>query len=305
MENTENTENTENNKINALNKRYFNSTKNYTLSLLNAFNNLKYYVPIIQNDKYINDEMYKVPISFGNYEKSIILENINEKELLKGNYNLIPRLILSFDSITRSLDRGTQKFQKFKKYIREIDNNSKIEKLEMSYNSIPYNFNFKLLLQARGLSMATQLTEQILSYFNPSMTLHIKEFPLFENLTETQILIEDPEFEIIEEFEDTQINIINVTFNLTIRGNIYQKIEYQYPIETVHIFNQIWDEYEIKLSKMASYFKYDIDQNHKPEKETIRYYNGTLPYSDDVKLPLEEMKTQRPDFSEPELRKKL
>ncbi len=284
--------------IKALDTRYFNSTKNYTLSLLNAFDNVKYYVQEIQENEYIYDKSYKVPITFGNYEKSLMLENVNEKDLTTGNFNFLPRLILSFDSMNRAVDRGTQKFQKFTDYTRTIQDHQ----LKMSYNSIPYNFNYTMLLQARGMSMATQITEQILSYFNPSMTLNIKEFPLFEKMTETQILIQDPEFEIIEEFEETQVNLINVTFQLTIRGNIYSKIDYQYPIESVHIFTHIWDEFLIQESKLASYYKYDINQDTRlPEKQTERHYNGTLSYDKTVKYPYNDMVQERPDFSEPEI----
>ncbi len=284
--------------IKALDTRYFNSTKNYTLSLLNAFDNIKYYVQEIQENEYIYDKSYKVPITFGNYEKSLMLENVNEKDLTTGNFNFLPRLILSFDSMNRAVDRGTQKFQKFTDYTRTIQDHQ----LKMSYNSIPYDFNYTMLLQARGMSMATQITEQILSYFNPSMTLNIKEFPLFEKMTETQILIQDPEFEIIEEFEETQVNLINVTFQLTIRGNIYSKIDYQYPIESVHIFTHIWDEFLIQESKLASYYKYDINQDTRlPEKQTERHYNGTLSYDKTVRYPYNDMVQKRPDFSEPEI----
>ncbi len=150
------------------------------------------------------------------------------------------------------------------------------------------------------MTMATQLTEQIISYFNPSMNLNIHEFPLFEE-TQTQILTQDPEFEIIEEFEDTQVNLINVTFNLTLRGNIYSNIGYQAPIEVVSMFFHVWDKVNYQNSKLASYYKYDVDTfDGKIYKETTRKYTGIEPYTDDVRLPEEQMKEKRYDFSEPE-----
>jgi len=289
--------------INALDRKYFNSTQNYTLALLSAFDNLWYYTQEIQNDKYIGDKAYKVPISFGNYEKSVILENVKEKDIKAGNFNLIPRLILSFESMVKTPERQSQKYQTFTKRIQHPDSNKIV--LDMSYNSIAYDFNYRLLLQARGMTMATQLTEQILSYFNPSMNLNIKEFPLFTEMTQTQIRISDPEFEILEEFEDTQINIINVTFNLNIRGNIYSGIGYQAPIEVVKIFNHIWDEFTYQQSKLASYYKFDIEntisKSGKVIKQTERHYNGTKEYNSDVELPLEQMEEKRPDFNSPEI----
>jgi len=286
---------------NALNFKYFNSTKNYTLSLLNALNNVKYYVH--QDSNEFTDKVYTIPITFGNYEKCIALEDLSEKDIKSGNINVIPRLVLSFDGMTRNTSRSTSKFQKFKKRIKLYTDNNTVEYLNMSYNSVPYDFNFRLLLQTRGMSSATQIVEQILAYFNPTMGLFIKEFPLFEEKTETQISITDPEFEIIDEFENTQINIINVTFNLSIRGNIYNHISYQYPIKRVGILMHIWDDYLIESSKLSTQFKYDINENtHKPEKETVRHFYGTEKIDEFVKsYPSEEKLIQkRKDYNPPQ-----
>ena len=286
--------------IQALDRKYFNTTQNYTLALLNAFDNLWYYTQILHDNKYVEDNAHRVPITFGNYEKSYILKDVQESDITVGNFNIVPRLILSFTGMTKSPDRQTQKYQRFSKRVQHPDSNKIV--LDMSYNSVAYDFQYTLLLQARGMTMATQLTEQILSFFNPSMNLNILEFPLFTEMTQTQILIEDPEFEIIEEFEDTQVNIINVTFNMTIRGNIYSGIGYQAPIETVEMFIQVWDQFTYQQSKMASYFKFDVDSySQKIDHERVRYYEGTMEYTDDVKLPLEQMEEKRPDFNPPEL----
>lgn len=282
----------------ALDRKYYNTTMNYTLALLNAFDNLYYYVQEIRNDKYIGDKAYKVPITFGNYEKSAILDNVQEKDITTGNFNIIPRLVLSFNTLSRVAERQTQKYQRFTKRVTHPDDNRVA--LDLAYNSVPYDFSFTMLLQARGMTMATQLTEQILSFFNPSMNLNIKEFPLFTEMTQTQIKIEDPEFEIIEEFEDTQVNIINVTFNLTIRGNIYSNIGYQAPIEVVEMFTHVWDDFVYQQSKLSTYYKFDIEDG-KIVKQRERHYNGTKEYNEDVKLPLDQMEEKRPDFSSPEI----
>jgi hypothetical protein len=159
--------------VNALNRNYFNSTKNYTLSLLNAFNNIYYYT---YNQETQQDYGYKIPITFGNYEKSIILEDVDNEQLKTGNINILPRLVLTFNGMTRVTERSSQKFQRFKKKVYlenpEGDGKDKLV-LDTSFNSIPYDFEFTLLLQARGLSMGTQITEQILSYFNPTLSLKI------------------------------------------------------------------------------------------------------------------------------------
>jgi len=258
--------------VDALDRKYFNTTMNYTLAILNGLDHLYYYTQEIKNDIYQGDNAYQVPISFGNYEKSVILSDVKEKDITTGNFNIIPRLILSFAGMSRAPERQTQKYQRFSKRVQHPDSDKIV--LDLSYNSIAYDFQFNLLLQARGMTMATQLVEQILSFFNPSMNLNIKEFPLFTEMTQTQIQISDPEFEIIEEFEDTQINIINVTFELTVRGNIYSNIGYQAPIETVEMFTHIWDEFNYQQSKLASYYKFDVQDDGTINHERARYFNG-------------------------------
>jgi hypothetical protein len=287
-------------KVQALDKKYFNSTENYTLALLNAFDNLWWYVQEVKDGKYITDKAYKVPITFGNYEKANILEDLNEKDFTSGNFNFLPRMVLTFNGMIKAFDRKTQKYQRFNRKVQHPEDGSIT--MEVSYNSMPYDFQFTLLLQTRGLSSATQLTEQILGYFNPSMNLNIQEFPIFSEMTQTQILIDDPEFEIIDEFEETDVNIVNVTFNLTLRGNIYSGIGFHAPLKTINIFEHIWDEFNINQSKLATYYKLDISpETGKVIRETQRTFNATTPYSDDVLLPEEELIEKRPDYVPPEI----
>jgi hypothetical protein len=288
------------NKLEALDRKYFNTTQNYTLALLNAFDNIWYYVQERdEENNYLHDKAYKVPVQFGNYEKSVILEDINEFDITTGNINILPRIVISFVSMTKVPERQTQKYQRFSKRVQHPESDRIV--LDMSYNSVAYDFQYNMLVQARGMTMATQITEQILKYFNPSMNLNIKEFPIFTDYTQTQIQIEDPQFEIIDEFEDTQVNIINITFGLNVRGNIYSDIGYQGPIEVVDMFLHVWDEFNYNNSKLADYYKFDVNpETPKVKKETIRTYNGTKEYDDSVKLPLDDMQAKRPDFVPPE-----
>ena len=288
--------------IKAKDRKYFNSTKNYTLSLLGSFDGIEYYIPEYQNEKYKYDKVYTVPITFGNYEKSIQLEdlNISEKELKQQNYNFIPRLVLSFEGMVKNASRQTQKYQRFFTRVKHpIDNNTV---LDIAYNSLAYDFNYTLLLQTRGMTQATQITEQILTQFNPSYNLNLIEFPLFSEMTQTQILIQDPEFDIVQEFEDTGVNIINVTFGITVRGNLYSQISFQSPIETIDMFTHIWEGISREQSNLASYYKFDVSpETHEIYIQTERHYDGTKKYDYSVKLPYDKMILLRPDFNPPEI----
>ena len=275
---------------------YFNSTRNYTLALLNAFNGIPLYI----EEQGANEKKFIVPISFGNYEKAMAIEDLNENEITELNFNFLPRFVLSFEGMAKNTDRQSQKYQKF---MKKIDDTM----LEYSYNSVSYDFNYTLLLQARGLTAATQLTETILSKFNPTLNLEIQEFPLFD-LTETQISIGDPAFEIMDEFEATDVNVINVTFDVMVRGNIYSPIQIAGRIETVHFFNNVWWEKTSTDKNMASYYGYGIDKDsHRPTKETARHFDGTgagsTPGKGEHIVPKNEQKVidHRKDYNQPQI----
>lgn len=273
-------------------KRYFSSIRNYTLSLLNAFNNIKYWV---DDEPKNNQKEFTVPISFGNYEKSIALTDINENEITSMNFNFLPRLVLSFEGMSKNAERQTNKFQKISKRIYDEGN----LRADVSYNSVSYDFHFTLLLQARGLTIASQITEEILVKFNPTLNLLIEEFPLFDHRTETQILMADPAFEILDEFSEQDVNIINVTYDVTVRGNIYSPIGIEGPIKVVKLFTHLWDEKEYEDSKLASYYRFDVDQKtRKVSKETLRSFDATEKTAPVVESEQEQdVINQRTDYS--------
>jgi len=274
---------------------YFNSTRNYTLALLNAFNEVHNYV---ENES--NEKSFTVPISFGNYEKALVIEDLSEDDITKMNFNFLPRLVLSFDGLTKVADRQTQKYQKFSKLIETSKKDGQIkDRMNFAYNSLSYDFNFRLLLQARGLTSATQIVETILAKFNPTLNLEIEEFPLLDT-TETQILIADPEFEILDNFETTEVNVINVSFEITVRGNIYSPIGLSGALDTIGIYMNIWDKKRISDAKLAAYW--NIDQKDGIVTVKQRTFDasgrGSMPGRDEpiISGPEDILIKERPDY---------
>ncbi len=277
-------------------KRYFSSTRNYTLALLDAFNGIHMWTET-EGD---TQKEYTIPISFGNYEKSHALQDIDETQITKGNFNFVPRLVLTFEGISKIPERQTNKFHKLTKKV--YDHEKGKPALDVAYNSVAYDFHFTLLLQTRGLTIASQVTEEILAKFNPTLNLLIQEFPIFDHKTETQIQISDPAFEIMDEFEETQVNIINVTFDINVRGNIYNQIELSGPIETVKLYTNIWDQAEVANAKLSSYYRYDVDPNNgKVFRQTDRTFDASLVNGEGVDyVNQEDTLKARSDFVPPE-----
>ncbi len=281
--------------------RYFSSIRNYTLALLNGFNSVKLYINQDDSEK---DKVYNVPITFGNYEKSVALRDINENDMLSGNFNFLPRIVLSFESLTKAPERQTNKFQKLSKRVFLPDDPNL--KMLVSYNSLAYDFHFSLLVQTRGLTQASQLTEEILSYFKPTMNLNILECPIFNEKTETQIQISDPAFEINQEFDLKDVNIISVTFDITVRGNIYSPIEMVAPVSSIRLFTNVWDTVDYQDSELSSYYNFERDLTLSTGLKmniTARIFDGRISYTPDVELQNEEeVILNRPDFHQPEIK---
>ena len=237
--------------MNYKNVLYFNTTRINTLAILDSLNNVKHWVTNSDGD----DVEKIVPIRFGNYEKSIALEDLGAADINTGNINVIPRMVLAFRGMTKAPDRDTNKFQKISKRVITTEGNVM---MQFGYNSVAYDFQYSLILQARGLNEAFMIVEQILPMFRPSYNISIREYPLFDEMTETQLSIEDPSFDILEEFEETDVNIVTVEFGLNLRGNLYMPLQLQGPIETLRIINWLWDTQEIKDSRKASHYEYDV-----------------------------------------------
>lgn len=242
---------------------FFNSTRTVTLAILDSLNNVKHWV-LTEEGKY-NENV--IPIKFGNYEKSIELSDVPQDILESGNFNFIPRMVLSFKSMTKAPERTTNKYNKISK---RIINEYGDVKLNYGFNSVPYDMQFQLVIQARGLNEAFQIVEQILPLFRPTYPISIREYPLFEEKTETLLGISDPEFDILTEFGPEDINIINITFDLNIRTNLYMPLQLTGPIETVQMMIYLWEQQDYKESQLASHYEFEVC------KYNYKIYNNSI-----------------------------
>ena len=229
---------------------FFNSTRTCTLAILDSLKNIKHWVQV---EGGYNEEV--VPIKFGNYEKSIELMDMDPEVLKESNFNFIPRMVLSFEGMTKDAPRVTNKFNKISK---RVQNDFGDVRIEYAFNSVPYNLQYRLVLQARGLNEAFQIVEQMLPLFRPTYPISIQEYPLFEDKTETLLSISDPEFEIMDEFSQEDVNIVNVTFELGLKTNLYMPLKLAGPVETIRMMTHLWESQEYKESQLASHFEFDV-----------------------------------------------
>lgn len=171
----------------------------------------------------------KIPIQYSNREKADIVNQLSYEQIFSANSQILPRSVLTFTSMTPARERQKNKFSKI--FQLEIDG----KKRQFQYNSIPYNFEYQIIAQTRGMNEACQIIEQVCAHFNPSYNLKIKEVPFQNDFTSVKLDLTNTTIE-QQDIDDYSTNIVTITFDLTLNGNLYPAIKDSEIIKLVQIF---------------------------------------------------------------------
>ena len=198
---------------------FHESIKNYTVALLDLFNDL--YIPRFNEDGTRISDM-PVSIKFGNRDKAYLLSEHDLENINNGNVNTLPRMILEFNSIAKAGTRDTNKNHKINK--RKIDDEHESLMYEYHYNAVAYDFYFTIYIATRTFTDATILIEQIAPMFRPDLTLKIQEMDIQEVPTSVPVRLGDFDID-LPSLDPDEIRLIEVTFPLTVLGNLYLPIK--------------------------------------------------------------------------------
>ena len=202
--------------------------RKYTLALLSTFNNIE--VQYKKSDGSLFSSF--VPIKFSSREKATILGDHETSQLISGNYNVLPRASLVFESLMRDSIRGQMKQLKIQKKFNE-------ETISFSYNAIPYDYNYSIVIQARGMNEASMIVEGIISQFNPTYTIRMNEFALLDEPSSIILNLLDVSFE-QEEYSELSTNLVTITISLVLKGHVFTPIKEQGLIEKLNIYTNYW-----------------------------------------------------------------
>jgi len=216
---------------------FHNSIKNYTIALLDMFNNI--HIPRFNSagDK-IDD--FVVPIKFGNRDKAYILSEHDIENLHSGNVNTLPRMVLGFESMNKAPDRDTNKLSKINK--RKLQSDPASLLYEYHYNAVAYDFNFNIFVATKTFTDATIIIEQIAPMFRPDITLKIYEMDIQEEPTSIPVTLGDFSFTLPEDMSDDEIRIIEIEFPITLKGNLYLPITDAKIIKEINLNMKIINE---------------------------------------------------------------
>jgi len=227
---------------------FHNTLRKYTLALLETFGNLKVEYTVNTNNN-IETLYKKIPIKYSNREKINLLDEVDEQNLLSGNYNFLPRSKLTLTDLVRNIERQTIKFVK-------LGTNNFGEFL---FNAVSYDFNYEIVIMCRGMNEASMIAEQVTTKFNPTYNLLINEIPNQDVPTTVPIQLLAIEIE-PQDYDELSTDIINIHVSISLKGNFYNPLDKQDKIKHLKMFLNLWYTSEQNDFNRAVQFDYDVVQ---------------------------------------------
>lgn len=175
-------------------------------------------IDISYSDENKNLITKNIPIMYTSKEKSDSLEFLNAEDIKTGNVNILPRGTLALVSIQKREEASLNRNIKVNKI--KTDN-----KIEYSFNSVPYSFIFEFNIFCRGMNELASLIEIILPNFNPNLSLDIYDVANLDEPTRVPLKLMDVTFSEVDENSETSKNIWMLTFSMQMDGQLYQQIK--------------------------------------------------------------------------------
>ena len=205
---------------------YPRTTKAITTAILDMFNDIR----VIKYDKYDNPISEKnVPITFGPVEKyhQDRIENhyfdADNKEHNNRYYLQIPRIALVPNGITYDADRATG-VNEWRYWLQQSLNltESDLDEIISDYQPTPYNFNYTIYIKNDSMDYMSQILENILPYFNPTLMLRVKEFSFLNIERDIPVQLDGVGYDFIDDESAPDSRFVNATLNIVVKGYMYR-----------------------------------------------------------------------------------
>lgn len=203
---------------------FFHDTiKLYTGVFGTLFNDLK----LKRGSKFI-----KVPISYTIRQKYDVRNTENPDPNALRYKSQLPRFGYRLTSIQRDPERVLNKMQILQE--RNVDRTA-ADGVNTQYNRVPHKFTYELYIKTKNIEDMSQLLEQILVVFNPSINVIVNDNADLQSETSVNVkLIDNGLSNIVDEsFEDEQVFETTLTFEL--EGYLYMQTNLTKIIKIVNI----------------------------------------------------------------------
>lgn len=182
--------------------------RRYTAALMDVLNHLK--VQHLRSDGSMIEK--NVPVMFSSREKSEIFSHLRKNNLYK-NANILPRAYLNLIVFTR--DESRVRNRSIKTNISKFE-----DTLEYAYAAQPFTFNYDYAVMCRGYTEATQIAEEIIPWFNPTLPIDVWDCDGLKKPTRIIVSLTDASIE-PDPFEEYSTNTLQIHFMFDLYGWIY------------------------------------------------------------------------------------
>lgn len=179
-------------------------------ALIDVFNDIK--INRFNEDGTI-DKIIDVPITH-HYNKNFAEFIINTSKVKESRHQ-VPIMGLRFTGLSRDTSRITQ--QKFIRNTFDTDRQQYIRDRRPS----PWNINFTLSIYCENIIDYLQLIENIITYFDPTLTLSIKEFEKVNIERDIIVTLSDPTLELNDEVNREEHQSYSIDLNLKAASVMY------------------------------------------------------------------------------------
>lgn len=161
------------------------------------------------------DHRFAVPITYAPKEK-YVAKLYGDPDLNKKIQIMLPRM--SFEMTGLGYDSSRKLNTNVKSYAQ-----SGAGTAYLSYNPVPYNFNFELNLYVRNIEDGHQIIERILPFFTPDYTIKLNLVAETNTVKEIPISLDSISHEIDYEgvAADSPTRMIIWTLSFTVKGFLY------------------------------------------------------------------------------------
>lgn len=209
---------------------YKNEIRNITVALLDMFNSIKCY----RYDSSGNVvKVIDVPVKFGPAEKYYLFQV--QRESGKKYYPSFPSILVELTGITYDADRATGVTE-----LRQFYDQALLSAHDQFWSDVqpaPYTFSFTVQVKTESMSDNSQILENILPAFNPSLHLRVKEFSFLNIERNMKVQLGDVSYDYPQEMSEEDSRYINSTMTFTVDGYMYR------PVSQSHIIKYIKTNY--------------------------------------------------------------
>lgn len=190
---------------------YHSTTKKIIVAFATVFDEIT-----IETD---HGDIITVPLVFAQKEKFIddIQKGI-EYDMDAITYDTVmPRMGFEISGLNFAPERHVNPLNRFED---ETDDGEEV----MMYNRIPYDITFDLFIGARKLEDSLKIVEQIIPFFNPELTITIKDKQDFKHETNVPIVLNSSALQIDYQGSLDTKRVIMWTLNFTAKAYYYPDV---------------------------------------------------------------------------------